>query len=102
MKKDRIPLYSPGEIILEDYLKPADLTQAKASELMGLPPSRLNEVIKGKRKIDTEFAIRIAKLFGMNPETWLKLQAEYDLESIRSSTRKNIEKEVTPANMTAA
>lgn len=81
MNTKRIPFDSVGEIISEDYLKPSGLTQAKAASMMGIPSSHLNEIIKGKRKIGPDMAVRIGKLFGMKPETWLKLQAEYELRT---------------------
>ena len=75
---DRPPTH-PGEILLEDFLKPLGLSQAKLAELIGVHYPRVNEIIKGKRGITPDTALRLSRLFGTTPEFWLNGQMECDL-----------------------
>ena len=74
----RAPIH-PGEIILEEFLKPLEMTQVAAAEKMGISLNRLNELIRGKRGVTADTALRLAKLFKMTPEFWMNLQNAYDL-----------------------
>ena len=65
----------PGEMLLEEFLKPMELTQVDAAERMGIPTNRLNEIIRGKRGITADTALRLAKLLNTSPEFWMNLQA---------------------------
>lgn len=69
----------PGEILLEEFLKPLELSQAYAADRMGISPNRLNEIIRGKRGVTADTALRLAKLFKVSPEFWMNLQTAYDL-----------------------
>ncbi len=69
----------PGEMLLEEYLRPAQLTQSKAAEQMRIPLNRLNEIIRGRRAITADTAIRLGQLFKMSPEFWMAIQADWDL-----------------------
>jgi addiction module HigA family antidote len=69
----------PGEVFLEEYLKPKNLTQGAAAEQMGISLNRLNEIIKGKRGVTADTALRLAELTGAEPEFWLNLQNAVDL-----------------------
>jgi addiction module HigA family antidote len=69
----------PGEILLEEYLKPKELTQSAAAEKVGISLNRLNEIIKGKRGVTADTALRFAKLTGTTPHFWLNLQNALDL-----------------------
>ena len=84
-----IPTHRPpthaGEILLEEFLKPLKLTQVEAAEKMGMSQNRLNELIRGKRGVTADTALRLAKLLKTTPEFWLNLQTAYNL--IRSETR---------------
>ena len=73
------PPTSPGEMLLEEFLRPADLTQVEAARRMKMPLNRLNEIINGKRGITADTALRLARLFKMSPEFWMGLQADWDL-----------------------
>lgn len=70
---------SPGEILLEDFLKPLELTQSEAAEKMGIPLNRLNEIIRGRRAVTADTALRLAKLFKTTPMFWMNLQTALDL-----------------------
>ena len=78
-----IPKHRPptpvGEILLEDFLKPLKLTQVQAADQMGVSVNRLNELIRGKRGVTADTALRLAKLLKTTPEFWLNLQNAYDL-----------------------
>jgi addiction module HigA family antidote len=75
---NRAPTH-PGEMLLEEYLKPLRLTQTEAAERMGIPLNRLNEVIHGKRGVTADTALRLAKLLGTDAMSWLNLQNAWDL-----------------------
>jgi addiction module HigA family antidote len=80
--KHRPPTHA-GEILLEEFLKPLNLTQVQAAEKMGVSLNRLNELIRGKRGVTADTALRLAKLLKTTPEFWLNLQNAYDLYEAR-------------------
>ncbi|MBI4581322.1 MAG: HigA family addiction module antidote protein [Planctomycetes bacterium] len=73
------PPTSPGQMLLEEFLRAAGLTQVEAARRMRIPLNRLNEIIRGKRGITADTALRLARLFDMSPEFWMGLQADWDL-----------------------
>jgi addiction module HigA family antidote len=73
------PPTAPGEMLLEEFLKPAGLTQSAAAEQMAIPLNRLNEIVRGRRAITADSAIRLGKLFKMSPEFWMGMQTDWDL-----------------------
>lgn len=83
--KHRSPTHA-GEILLEEFLKPLNLTQVQAAEKMGISVNRLNELIRGKRGVTADTALRLAKLLKTTPEFWLNLQNAYDLYEARHAT----------------
>lgn len=70
----------PGEILLEEFLKPMEITAYRLSKSIGIPQTRTSQIIKGKRGISADTALRFAKYFGTSPKFWLGLQDDYDLE----------------------
>lgn len=70
---------SPGEILLEEFLKPLGITQVEAARRMGIPLNRLNEVIHNKRGVTADTALRLARLLDTSPQFWLNLQIALDL-----------------------
>jgi len=72
--------FHPGEILLEEFLQPAGLTQSAFAEELGWTKTRLNELIKGKRGIAAESALDLAEVLGTTPKLWMNLQATYDLD----------------------
>lgn len=80
--KHRPPTHA-GEILLEEFLKPLNLTQVQAAEKMAISLNRLNELIRGKRGVSADTALRLAKLLKTTPEFWLNLQNAYDLYEAR-------------------
>jgi len=70
----------PGEILLEEFLKPMELSQTGLANAISVPPRRINEIVLKKRGISADTAIRLAKYFDMSEKFWMGLQADYDLE----------------------
>jgi len=75
----------PGEVLLEEFLKPMDLSQNAIARAIGVPPRRINEIVLGKRGITADTAIRLAKYFGTSEQFWMGLQADCDLEEARKA-----------------
>jgi addiction module HigA family antidote len=76
--KHRRPTH-PGEILLEEFLNPLGMTQVEAAVKMGIPTNRLNEIVRGKRGVTADTALRLAKLCKTSPEFWMNLQTSVDL-----------------------
>ena len=87
------PLH-PGEVLLEEYLKPLNVSQNKLALHMRVPAQRISEIIKGKRAITADTAVRLAKVIGTTPEFWLSLQMDYDLQMTIRSEGERINREV--------
>lgn len=75
----RGPTISPGEMLLEEFIKPLGLRQADAAKELGVSVNRLNEVVRGKRRITADTALRLSSLFNTSPQFWMRLQADWDL-----------------------
>ncbi len=80
MTAQKIAPIHPGEILLVEFLKPLGLSQNRLGRDLGIPAQRVNEIIRGKRAITVDTALRLAKYFGTTPQFWLNLQSHYDLE----------------------
>ena len=74
------PAIAPGEILLEEFLKPRGLGQIEAARRLRISLNRLNEIVLGKRGITPDTALRLARLFKMSPQFWVRLQADWDLQ----------------------
>ena len=86
----------PGEVLLEEFLKPMDLSQNRLALAIGVPPRRINEIVLGKRGITADTALRLGRYFGMSPQFWLGLQMDYDLDVTADNLEKRLKKEVKP------
>src|SRR5689334_14002722 len=75
----RRPPTPPGEMLLKEFLRPAGLTQVEAARRMAIPLNRLNEIIRGRRAVSADTAIRLGRLLKMSPEFWMGLQTDWDL-----------------------
>lgn len=73
------PAIPPGEMLLEEFLKPLGLRQVEAAEKLGISTNRLNEIVLGKRRITADTALRLSKWLKMSPQFWMRLQADWDL-----------------------
>ena len=81
-RKHRIATH-PGEVLLEEYIKPQGLTQAALAKDLGISTNRLNELVRGKRGITADSALRLARRFNTSPEFWMNLQSAYELTGAR-------------------
>lgn len=70
---------TPGEILLEEYLKPLGISQYALAKAIDVPPRRIHEVVKGLRGITADTALRLAAFFGTSPESWINLQTQFDI-----------------------
>ena len=80
MKYNKIEPIHPGEILMEEFLLPMNLSQNKIALAIRVPARRINEIVLGKRRISADTALRLAKYFGNTPQFWLGLQMDYDLD----------------------
>ena len=89
MRAKKLRPVHPGEILLEEFLQPMNLSQNRVAIEIGVPSRRINEIVLGKRRITADTALRLARYFGMSRQFWLRLQMDYDLdvEQDRLSTR---------------
>ena len=73
------PAVSPGEMLLEEFLKPLGIDRAEAARRMGISTTRLNEVVMGKRRVTVDTALRLSRLLKTSPQFWMRLQADWDV-----------------------
>lgn len=72
----------PGEVLLEEFLKPMELSQNRLARAIGVPPRRINEIVLRKRAVSADTAVRLASYFGTSEKFWMGLQADYALEEV--------------------
>ena len=84
----------PGEILLEEFMKPLGLSQTRLGRDLGVSPRRINEIVHGKRSVTADTALRLSRYFGTSPEFWLGLQADYDLDTASDRLAERILREV--------
>jgi len=94
MESDKLTAVHPGEILLEEFLKPMELTQNRLALDIRVPARRINEIVQGKRRITPDTALRLARYFGMSPQFWLGLQMDYDLDVAQDELAVRIAREV--------
>src|SRR5882762_9582903 len=94
MKSKVLSNITPGEILEEEFLKPMGITQYRLAKDISVPPRRINEIVKGKRAITADTALRFGRYFGVAAQFWLNLQTHYDLEQEQTRLRKRLETEV--------
>ena len=90
----RMPPVHPGEILLEEFLKPLGLSQYRLAKGLSVPARRINEIVLGVRSITADTALRLARFFGTSERFWLNLQATYDLEVERDRLQDRLVREV--------
>ena len=96
MSKRDLPPVHPGEILFEDFLNPLEITRYRLAKSIGVPQRRVDEICAGKRAITADTAMRLARFFGTDAQSWMNLQAAYDLEVAEMSLAERIEREVKP------
>ena len=94
MRKDKMALVHPGEILLEDFMKPLGIVRYRLAKVMNVYPRKVNEIVQGKRAITADTALPLARLFSTSPEVWMNLQAHYDLEVAKDDLDERVEREV--------
>ena len=80
MTTDKLAPIHPGEILLEEFLKPLEMSQYRLAKGISVPPRRINEIVHGKRSVTADTALRLARFFGTSDRFWLNLQTRHDLE----------------------
>jgi len=93
MDKNLSPIH-PGEILLEDFMKPLSLTQYRLAHDIGVTPIRISQIVNGERSISVDTAMRLARYFGTSAAVWLRLQVRYDLEVAEGELSERINREV--------
>jgi len=99
---ERLPPVHPGEVLLEDFMKPLGLTQYRVAKDIGVPALRISQIVRGQRAITADTALRLARYFGTSAAVWLRLQARYDLEVAEARLAKRINREVKALQRSAA
>ena len=94
MTSRKMPPLHPGEILLEEFLKPMNLSQNKLALDIRVPARRINEIVHGKRRITADTALRLAKYFKMSPQFWLGLQMDYDIDVAGDQLADRLDQEV--------
>ena len=84
----------PGEVLLEEFLKPMNLSQNRLALDIGVPARRINEIVLGKRSVTVDTALRLARYFGTSPQFWLGLQMDYDLDVAMDAMQPRLKREV--------
>jgi addiction module HigA family antidote len=94
MGKTKLLPIHPGEILMEEFLKPMEISQYRLAKDINVPARRINEIVHGKRSITPDTALRLSKYFGLSERFWINLQARYDLESEKDRLKDRLNKEV--------
>lgn len=94
MTKQKLQPIHPGEILMEEFLKPMEISQYRLAKDISVPARRINEIIQGKRSITPDTALRLSRYFGLSERFWINLQARYDLETEKDKLDDRLNKEV--------
>ena len=94
MRRKKLPLIHPGEILQEEFLEPMGITQYRLAKGIKVSARRINEIVKGKRSISADTALRLARFFGTTAQIWLNLQSHFDLETELDRLGDTLETEV--------
>ncbi len=102
MKNKKLPPIHPGEILIEEFLKPMGISQYRLAKDISVPPRRINEIVHGKRSITADTALRLGRFFEIAPQFWLNLQNRFDLEVAEDLLADRLDKEVQVLRTNAA
>ena len=94
MAKKKLAPTLPGEILMEEFLVPLNISQYQLAKEISVPRRRINEIIQGKRAVTADTAVRLARYFGVSERFWLNLQARYDIEVTKDRVGHRLEREV--------
>jgi len=86
----KVPLATPGEILLHDFLGPMGITQYRLAKEIGVPQRRIGEIVAGRRSITADTALRLAAFFGTDAQSWINLQSHYDTEVARDAMEETL------------
>lgn len=100
-REQLLPPIHPGEILLEEFLKPMGLSQYRLAKDISVPPRRINEIVQGKRGVTPDTALRLSRFFGLSERFWINLQTRYDLEVEKDRIQDRLEREVKVYAMAA-
>jgi addiction module HigA family antidote len=92
----------PGEILLEEFLKPLDISQYRLAKDISVPARRINEIVQGKRSVSADTALSLSRYFGLSERFWLNLQARYDIEVEKDKLNGCINQEVKVLSLKSA
>lgn len=99
---EKLPNIHPGEILEEEFLKPFKITAYRLAKETKMPATRVSEILKGRRRITADTALRLSKFFGNSPDFWLGIQMEYDLREKKDNLQKELEEIPTIKSVTRA
>lgn len=102
MKNKKIPPIHPGEILMEDFLKPFGISQYRLAKDINVSPRRINEIVHGNRSISADTALRLSRYFNLSERFWLNLQSRYDLEVEKDNLNDRLEAEVKVMGLRSA
>jgi addiction module HigA family antidote len=97
----RLAPVHPGDVLMNDFIEPMGITRYKVAKLTNVQQRRIDEICAGNRAITADTALRLSKLFGMDAQIWMNLQAQYDLETAKLELGERIDKEVSPLQVAA-
>jgi addiction module HigA family antidote len=96
MSEERLAPVHPGEVLLEDFLKPMGISQYRLAKSLGVPVQRIHDLAHGRRAMTADTALRLARFFGMEAQFWMNLQTRYDLERTADDLAERLDREVQP------
>jgi antitoxin HigA-1 len=96
MNQPELPPVHPGEVLLEDFLKPMGISQYRLAKGLGVPVQRIHDLVHGRRALTADTALRLARFFGMEAQFWMNLQTRYDLERTADVLADRLDHEVRP------
>ncbi len=92
--RNKLSPITPGSVLLEEFLEPMAISQAKLAREINVPPNRISQIITGKREISTDTALRLGKYFSVEPEFWLNLQMRFNMKITKEKIGRIIDREV--------
>ncbi|WP_224961308.1 HigA family addiction module antitoxin [Geomonas subterranea] len=101
MDKRDFPPVHPGEVLLTEFLEPMGITQYRLAKDIGVTPRRINEIVRGRRSVTADTALRLGRFFDMEAQFWLNLQNHYDMEVALEALQGRLETEVRPFSRAA-
>src|SRR5512146_1139275 len=94
MREEKLHPIHPGEVLLEEFIKPMELSQNRLALEIGVHARRINEIVLGKRSVTADTALRLARYFGTSPQFWLGLQNDYDLDVAEDALGSRLDREI--------